>query len=165
MSLPQPRTPGLAAPPAVAGGPHGETIVVETRFGPVTTSRNAIIEMPQGPLGFAQHRSFALTDLPNPRLDQFKLLQSLSDAAVSFVVAPSGRDGGPIAAADIDEACAAAGMASADPLVLLIVTVRSGEAGIAMSVNLRAPVIVDPQCRVGRQMVLNNPGYSVRHPI
>ena len=165
MSLPQPQMPGLAAPPAVAGGAHAETIVVETRFGPVTISRNALIDMPQGPLGFAQHRSFALTDLPNPRLNQFKLLQSLSDAAVSFVVAPSGRDGGPIAAADIDEACAAGGMAPADPLVLLIVTVRSGEAGIAMSVNLRAPVIVDPERRVGRQMVLNNPGYSVRHPI
>ena len=142
-----------------------EMIMVETRLGPVAAHPNAIIEMPQGPLGFARHTRFALADLPNPELARFKLLQSMEDAAVTFVVAPVEVDGGPIARSDLDEACLSAGLASANLLVLLIVTVRNDPTGISLTANLRAPVIVDVRRRVGRQVVLVNPSYAVRHPL
>lgn len=156
------RTP-LALGPVAAGG--GDTITVETRLGAVLAHRDATIEMPQGPLGFARHTRFALVDLPNPNLGRFKLLQSLDAAEVSFVVAPVEAESGPIERADLDEACRSAGLAPADLLVLLIVTVRSAPGGVTLTANLRAPVIVDVQKRVGRQVVLANASYAVRHPI
>lgn len=140
-------------------------ITVETRLGPVAVHPNAILEMPQGPLGFARHTRFALADLPNPDLARFKLLQSMDDPAVTFVVAPVDADGGPIARADLDEAGSSVGLGSANLLVLLIVTVRNDPTGISLTANLRAPVLVDVNRRVARQVVLLNNSYAVRHPL
>jgi flagellar assembly factor FliW len=140
-------------------------ITIETRLGPVAVHPNAIVDMPQGPLGFARHTRFALADLPNPDLARFKLLQSMDDPAVTFVVAPVEADGGPIARDDLDEACLSAGLTSGNLLVLLIVTVRNDPTGISLTANLRAPVLVDVRKRVGRQVVLVNQSYAVRHPL
>jgi flagellar assembly factor FliW len=140
-------------------------VTVKTRFGVVTAPADAVVEMPQGPLGFAQHRRFIVTDLPNPRLSQFKLLQSLGDAEVSFVVTEM-SEGGLLAPEDLAEARTLAGIDSPDAAVLLIVTVRQVPNGsVALSVNLRAPMILDVAQRKARQVVLSNPIYSVRHPI
>lgn len=153
------RTSGLPAYPA------DEMITVETRLGPVAVHPNAVVAMPQGPLGFARHTRFALADLPNPDMVRFKLLQSMDDAAVTFVVAPVELDGGPIARADIEDACLNAGLTSKDLLILLIVTVRNDPTGVSLTANLRAPVFIDVRKRVGRQVVLGNPSYAVRHPL
>lgn len=163
--------PGLmiAEKASLALGPaptaEEDCITVETRLGPVAARRNATIDMPQGPLGFARHTRFALVELPNPNLARFRLLQSLDAPDVSFVVAPVEGSGGPIAKVDLDEACLSAGLAPGNLLVLVIVTVRSAPSGVTLTANLRAPVIVDVQKRVGRQVVLANPNYAVRHPI
>ena len=142
-----------------------EEILVRTRFGVVAAAPDAIIEMPHGPLGFAQHRRFVMADLPNPKLAQFKLLQSLSAPDVSFVVAGYEPTSGLIAAADLQQGCTDAGFSADETAVLLILTVRQEGAGkIAMSVNLRAPIVVDLRRRVARQIVLANPAYSIRHP-
>lgn len=145
--------------------PDGGSITVETRLGPVIAPRNATIDMPQGPLGFARHTRFALVELPNPSLARFKLLQCLDTPEVSFVVAPVETGDGPIQPSDLDDACLSAGFAPGNLLVLLIVTVRSTPDGVALTANLRAPVIVDVQKRIGRQVVLANASYAVRHPI
>jgi flagellar assembly factor FliW len=141
-----------------------EEILVRTRFGVVAARPDAIIDMPQGPLGYAQHRRFVMADLPNPKLAQFKLLQSLSAPDVSFVVAAFNPESGLIAPADIEQGCADSGFAGEDAAVLLILTVRQEGGKIAMSVNLRAPIVIDTNRRVARQIVLANPAYSIRHP-
>jgi flagellar assembly factor FliW len=165
-----PQTTNLAlqmASPAhmpVPGSVGEEEILVRTRFGVVAATPDAIIEMPHGPLGFAQHRRFVMADLPNPKLAQFKLLQSLSAPDVSFVVAGFNPESGLLAAADIDQGCAEVGFTAAERAVLLILTVRQEGGKVAMSVNLRAPIVVDLQRRLARQIVLGNPAYSIRHP-
>jgi flagellar assembly factor FliW len=154
--------PASGASPAAASA---DMIMVETRLGPVAVHPNAVIEMPQGPLGFARHTRFALADLPNPDLTRFKLLQSMDEPSVTFVVAPIEAEGGPIERGDLDDACLSAGLSSANLLVLLIVTVRNDPTGVSLTANLRAPVIVDVRKRVGRQVVLVNNNYAVRHPL
>jgi len=155
------------APLALGASPmtDEETIKVETRLGPIMAHRSATIDMPQGPLGFARYTRFALVDLPNPNLARFKLLQSLDTAEVSFVVEPIDYAHGPIAKADLEEACMSAGFVPENLLVLVIVTVRSDPAGVTLTANLRAPVFIDVQKRIGRQVVLANPCYAVRHPL
>lgn len=141
-----------------------EEILVRTRFGVVAAKPDSIIEMPQGPLGFAQHRRFVMADLPNPKLAQFKLLQSLSAPDVSFVVAAFNPASGMITAADIEQGCAEIGFPAEDTVVLLILTVRQEAGKIVTTVNLRAPIVVDSRRHLARQIVLANPEYSIRHP-
>ncbi len=155
------RASGASAMSSQAGD---DVIMVDTRLGPVAVNPSAVIEMPQGPLGFGRLTSFGIADLPNPDLAHFKLLQSMDDPSVTFVVAPVEVDGGPIARQDIEDACLHAGMGTGD-LLLLIVTVRNDPTGVAVTANLRAPVIIDVRKRTGRQVVLANPDYAVRHPL
>jgi flagellar assembly factor FliW len=145
--------------------PSDQELLVKTRFGVIAVQPEAVIDMPQGPLGFTQHRRFVLAELPNPKLEQFRLLQSLSDPEVSFVITALQPESDLIALADVEEACSATGFDVSEALVLLIVTVRQEAGRIATSVNLRAPVVLDPNRRVARQIVLANPDYPVRHPL
>jgi flagellar assembly factor FliW len=144
---------------------HDQEILVKTRFGVIAVQPESVIDMPQGPLGFTQHRRFVIAALPNPKLGQFRLLQSLSDPEVSFVVTQLQPESGLIELADIEEACIATGFQGNEALVLLIVTVRQEAGRIATSVNLRAPIVLDPNRRIARQVVLANADYAVRHPL
>lgn len=146
--------------------PLPESVVVETRFGLYTFTAEHRVHMPRGPLGFQDYHDFGLANLPNPQLEQFKLLQSLDAHDLSFIVTTLPDDGGPIAAQDLEEMAAAAGVAVKDAVFLLIVTIRpnpEGE-GILMSVNLRAPIVFNPVSRLARQCIASNPSYPVRQP-
>lgn len=154
-------SPAILTP---ADAPPSPTVAVETRFGTVAVGREAILDMPSGILGFDGHSRFALVDLPDGRLGQFRLLQSLHDPDVSFIVMPFDTGSGLIDEADLDEARRAAG-AAADACFLLIVTIRKEEGTVRMTVNLRAPIVVDAARRVARQCVLSNNRYSIRHSL
>src|SRR5690606_6839439 len=102
---------------------------------------------------------FALADLPNGKHPQFKALQCLTDPNLAFLVAPLASDSQAIDPADVGEACEALSIAHEDLAILLIVTVRRDDDGSHVSVNLRAPVMVDTRQRVARQYVLPNNKY------
>lgn len=146
--------------------PLPEAVVVQTRFGDYRFTAEHRVYMPRGPLGFHERHDFALANLPDPQLEAFKLLQSLDDQELGFIVTPLPEGDGPIAAEDLEEVAAAAGVAYENAVFLLIVTIRphpEGE-GIVMTVNLRAPIVFDPSTRLARQCVTGNPRYPVQQP-
>jgi flagellar assembly factor FliW len=156
------KNPGpLPQPPAAAPG----DFTVATRFGALAGRWDAVLEMPQGPLGFAVHRRFALLQIPNPKLEQFRLMQSLEDTELSFIVMPCAPEDGPIAASDLVDAVEAAGMPIGDLTLLVIVTVRPLGEGVELTANLRAPVLLDHKRHLARQVVLGNAAYAIRHPL
>ena len=150
---------------AAAEAPAAPTLPIETRYGRIEVSCDAIIGMPNGILGFAGHSSFALIDLPDGRLGQFRLLQSLQDPDLSFLVMPLDPGSGAIDRADLDEARRAAGAAAEDAAFLLIVTLRKEKDGIRVTANLRAPIVLDKARRIAGQYVLSNNRYSIRHAL
>lgn len=152
----------ISSPAAVL--PPGE-FTVATRFGPINGQWDDVFEMPQGPLGFAKHRRFALLQIPNPKLEQFRLMQSLEDTELSFIVLPCSTEDGPIMPDDLEEACNAAGLPTEDLGLYVIVTVRSFGDAVELTGNLRAPVLLDQRRHVARQVVLGNPAYAIRQPI
>ncbi len=153
-------------PPAVlAAETAPRTLVVESRFGTLTIGEKSILVMPQGLLGFGDYHDFALAELPEGKYPQFRVLQCLSDQNLAFLVAPLSAENSAIDQADVEEACAATGIALADLALLLIVTVRRDETGAHVSVNLRAPVFVDTRNHVARQYVMPNSKYPVRHSL
>lgn len=150
-----------AASTAVADG----RVELETRFGVMSFDRANAIVMPRGLLGYAEHREFALANMPDPKLQQFKLLQCLSQPALSFVVVPADLESGILDPADIRAACRTLSVADQDVAVLLVVATRKIGAATQISVNLRAPVIVDTRNQTAWQFVLTNNRYPVRHVI
>lgn len=150
---------------AFAQDPVMPRTAVETRFGTFEFDGANTLFMPCGPLGFAGHRHFGLANLPDPKLGAFKLLQSLDDAEVSFIVTPLELDPGLIPAADLAAGAQSVGFdpETADPV--LIVTARAEPEGTKLSVNLRAPILLDLNRRLARQVVLGNADLPVRHAI
>lgn len=158
---------GLAAESGRAGAPPmSETVAVETRFGVYEFTAQSRIFMPAGPLGFQECRNFGLANLPDPRLSQFKLLQSLDQPELGFIVTALPENGGPIAGEDLEEICRSVGAPPDEAIFLLIVTIRPNEQGegIAMTVNLRAPIVFTPRNGQARQCVSSKPDYAVQHP-
>ncbi len=144
-----------------------ETVVVETRLGTYEFTPAQTVVMPHGLIGFAEPQVFGIGNLPAPVPEDFKLLQSLGEPPISFVVLPVSSAEAPIEAADLDEACAAAGFVRGEIHVMFLCTIRpkdDGE-GIDMWANIRAPILFDLEARRARQFVLPNGRYSMRQPL
>lgn len=155
--------PTAAQQPPVTLAP--EYVTVATRFGDIEFQLENAIYMPRGMMGYADFHDFGLANMPDPKLDQFKLLQCLAEPELSFIVAPLNLDAGTIELDDIAAACEALSMDVANALVLLVVATRQIGPTTQISVNLRAPVILDGVNRTAYQHVLMNNRYPVRQVI
>ena len=142
----------------------GET-VVETRFGVYAFDVTNTLVFPMGLLGFSGRQSFGLANLPQPELASYKLLQSLEQPGLSFIVTPLEPGSGLVTQADLEAACRAAGLDVAGATFLLMVTLRQGLNGLEMTANLRAPLVLDLKHHLGRQIVLQNADYPIRHSL
>jgi flagellar assembly factor FliW len=144
-----------------------ETVVVETRFGTYEFAPDETVMMPHGLVGFADQQLFGLGNLPAPMPGDFKLLQSLGEPPISFIVMPISSDEALIETADLDEACAATGLIREGIHVMFLCTIRpkdNGE-GIDMWANIRAPILFDIEARQARQYVLPSGRYPLRQPL
>lgn len=144
-----------------AAGPLPEKI--ESRFGAVTVDKAKAILFPVGILGMPDRHNFVLTDFPNPKLGQFKLLQSLDDHELSFITLPVELDNSILERADVDAACRDMEIAHEDLAVVLIVSVHRGMTNVQLSVNARAPIFVDTRRQAAAQYVFTSSKYKVQH--
>lgn len=127
---------------------------IDTRFGEVALAPERLINFPNGVLGFTNCRRFALVDLPDLQV-AFKLLQSVDDRELAFLVLPIDPVAGPISRRDLELACDSLGFVRQALAVLGIVTIRSDADGLRFSINLKAPLLIDTDRQVGRQHVLD----------
>ena len=148
---------------ATAEEPAVEPIVIDTRFGRLEFDTSQAIAMPRGMMGFPENKVFALTRVPDPRVEDFMLLQSLTDSGLSFLTLPLSLENGIIVFRDIEAARQDLGIASGDFAAIVIVSIRNVGGNAQTSVNLRAPVFLDARTRTGWQYVLPNGAYNVRH--
>lgn len=136
---------------------------IETRYGTVQVKAEKGILFPVGLLGMPEKHHFILTEFPDGKLKQFKLLQSMDEADVSFVTLPLTLDNDIIAREDIEHACRDLEISVEDVAVALIVSIHRGTNGVSLSVNARAPVFVDANRRAGAQYVFTSSKYQVQH--
>lgn len=142
-----------------------DAVIIETRFGDLEFRLQNAIYMPRGMLGYTDFHEFGLANLPDPKLDQFKLFQSLEDPSLSFIVAPLNPGVETIDSGDIEAACELLSIDPANAIVLLVVSTRQIGPATQISVNLRAPVIIDGANQNAHQHVLTNNRYPVRQVI
>ena len=153
----------IAPEPPIAVNP--DTVTVETRFGDIEFQLENAIHMPRGMLGYAGFHDFGLANMPDPKLEQFKLLQCLAETELSFIVAPLNPGSETIEVSDIELACESLSIEPQNAVVLLVVSTRQIGQTTQISVNLRAPIILDGASQNAYQHVLLNNRYPVRQVI
>jgi flagellar assembly factor FliW len=138
--------------------------VLATRFGEVRLAADRLITFPAGLLGFADCRRYALAELPGRQV-AFKLLQSVDEPELAFLVLPLDLDQGPIGRGDLEQACDELGLEWRTLVALALVTLRQDEAGVHFSINLKAPLLIDSRHQLGRQHVFAGDAYPLRHDL
>lgn len=135
-------------------------IVASERLGDLDCDEQAILEFPNGLLGFEEHTRFAVVAADED--GAYSWLQSLDDPALAFLTIVPGFFF-PDYAPDIPDADAAE-LAIADAgHVQLLALVTIGED--AITANLLGPVVVNLRTRTARQVVLSEQRYSVKAPL
>jgi len=134
-----------------------------TRFGDIEYSADDVIAFPDGIIGFPDLHSYLLLNhKPNT---PFRWLQSIEQPTLAFLVAfPEVLI--PEYAPEIDDSVARELQITAETPKLLLTTV-SIPAGRPndMTTNLLGPVIINGATMVGKQVVLQDDAYTVRHRV
>lgn len=135
---------------------------VRTRhWGVVEVPDDRVVHFPEGLPGFPDCRRFALLGEPGAL---FLWLQSVDDPEVALPVTdPFSLFGGYEVPLDQDDVEALSVTSPQEVAVLVVVTVRSDP--LQATANLAAPILVNTARRLGRQKVLADSTYSVRHPL
>lgn len=147
-------------------GNGDDLVTIENRFGRFVFDRDHALSAPRGLPGFPEATEFGLASLPDPRYQNFRLFQCLADPDLSFIVAPLDPKSGLISGKDVAEMLDSLDIPPNDAAMLLVVTARKDpEQGVSVSVNLRAPIVVDARKRTAHQHVLPSDAYAIRHPV
>lgn len=133
-------------------------LIRSAQFGELEVNESQMISFPDGIPGFPEEKLFAyfLNDSESP----FSFLQSVQEEQLLFLLVD------PFAFFPdyefvLDDEIAEEMNLSAEnpPQVFLIATVKGSFAG--MTVNMVAPVVINPAGRLGCQTVLHGSGYSL----
>jgi flagellar assembly factor FliW len=133
-----------------------------SRFGAIEVPQEQLIAIPEGILGFPDDHQFFLLEHDSEGTP-FKWLQSVNRPDLAFIVMD------PLLLMDNyvvdvdDETAALFGAAKIDDQFALMSIVNvPRENPIAMTLNVRAPIAVHLERRLGRQIVLSNEDYPIR---
>ena len=121
-----------------------------------------VVEVRGGLLGFPEFTQFSLIKLNDEGL--VYRLQSLEDAAINFVVVPAASFF-PNYAPLVDDEVARRFDLESGPEVLLLLVVTLGESFKDSTVNMMAPLLLDPNAQIAEQIIVENNDLSVRTPL
>lgn len=125
-------------------------------------SKDAIIHFEEGLIGFSEFKDFVLME--NDSLAPFRLLQSLEAPEVGFLVLEATTlvsNYYELVPAREWDALGVAG--STNPLAFVIVVV--GSTPESSTGNFQAPLLVNYERMIGKQIILTDSGFSVRQPL
>jgi flagellar assembly factor FliW len=149
--------------PATVDRRDPSKIEIDTRFGLIEFGSEHAIYMPRGMMGFADKKNFGLVQLADPRMENFVLLQSLTEPELSFILMPLDPANPMIEQRDIDTVREGLSIEAGDLAVLMVVSIRNIDGLAQVSVNMRAPVFIDVGNRSAWQHVLSNGRYPIRY--
>lgn len=137
-------------------------VINTTRFGEVAISKDSILRMPDGMLGFGGHRKFVLLeDQPDT---PFKWMQALDEPSLAFIVV-NPLDFFPdydIELSD-DDADYLQLEDPADAAVLTTVTMNRNDEQV--TTNLLGPIVINSKLLCAKQIVLQDERYGTKHTI
>ncbi|MFO0948673.1 MAG: flagellar assembly protein FliW [Planctomycetota bacterium] len=130
------------------------------RFGDLDVAEESVIHFPEGLVGLSQFKRFVL--LEDPESPDLIWLQSADEPRFVLATIRASKLGQMYAVEIQDE----------DRKTLNLKDPEEAEAFVVLNrvegkfyANLRGPVIVNIAEMLGKQIVLTNPAYGVRHPV
>lgn len=129
------------------------------RFGEIEVSDEQILTFTHPIIGFPEHRRFVL--LPGPQDGMTYWLQSTDDGSLAFIlVDPAAVVEGyavQVGAHELEELGATDG---SDVQVYTLVVVPADPRDART--NLKAPILINPKARLGKQTILERSDYPIR---
>lgn len=134
-----------------------------SRFGEISYSAEDVLHFPQGLVGFPALNEFVL--LEHKPDTSFRWLQSLSDPNIAFlVVDPCSfvEEYSPVLS---DADAEALSITEETPVVVLTtVSIPAGKPQ-DMTINLAGPLVVNTESKTGKQVVLDDEAYTIKHRV
>ncbi|OPZ18707.1 MAG: Flagellar assembly factor FliW [candidate division BRC1 bacterium ADurb.BinA364] len=138
--------------------------IATSRFGTMNIPDNKIINIPEGILGFPNDRRFVILD-HDADDTPFKWLQSADSASLAFIVIdPRLMVAGYQLEFDEQSVALFGPIVPSEFIPMVIVNVPQSDP-IKMTANLKAPIVVSEEKRLGRQIILSSEEYSIVHRI
>jgi flagellar assembly factor FliW len=141
------------------------TVQIDTsRFGTLTVDERDVLSLPEGIIGFPGLTRFII--FRHKEGSPFLWLQSLEEGDLAFVLMDP-----LLLLPDYElnitpEDTAVLGMESPDNSVQAWAVVNIGrQEPPEITANLLAPVVVNPGARLGKQIVMLDRPYAIRHPV
>ncbi|MDR2904084.1 MAG: flagellar assembly protein FliW [Clostridiales bacterium] len=139
---------------------------LDTRhFGEIDVDQNKIIEFKEGVPGFSNLNKFVLLAEPEENSEaegMFYWLQSVEDPSVAFVMVNMVRympEYNPLV-----EETEMNGLGDYNPDKFVFYNIAVVPENISdATVNLRAPVVINDELKLGKQVICTNDEYTVRH--
>ena len=134
-----------------------------TRFGQIEIDENLIITLPEGILGFEDFKRYIILDHFDKE-SPFKWFQSVDDPSLAFVITDplmfvpeykakvSVEDIKSIELSDVSKA-----------ITVVIVNIKRDHSEI--TIILQGPLVINPDKKLAKQVVIRESDYSVRHVI
>jgi flagellar assembly factor FliW len=138
-----------------------DLMCIETAFGSFEVEARQVLAFPSGIPGFEGCHEWVL--LSSPELAPLSLLQSVGGPAASFLVMDPRRAMAqyPCVLSQAD----ALRLGAADDHLLLWLAIVSFEPDGSACVNLRAPIVINPERMLGYQVMPHNSLYPLRQPL
>ena len=125
-------------------------------------SKDSIIHFDEGLIGFSEFKDFVLME--NESLAPFRLLQSLESPEVGFLVLePTALVNNYYDLVPAREWESLGVNGKTKPLAFVIVVI--GATPQSSTGNFQAPLLVNYEKMVGKQIILTDSGFSVRQPL
>lgn len=127
-------------------------IIQGTRFGDIDYQAEDVIHLDEGLIGFPGLSEFILVD--HKPDSPFRWLQSVDEAPLAFLVTEPRQfvpDYNPLASKGAE-------------IVFTTVAIPAGKAH-DMTLNLAGPIMIDAASKRGRQVVLDDGSYTVKHRV
>ncbi len=135
-----------------------------TRFGDISIDESRVIQMKGGMLGFEHLKRYVL--LTQDKETPFMWFQSVDDGSIAFVVIHSfvvKPDYEPVISDGEVKVLEIASPGPEDVVVLSVVTIRSDP--FKVTANLRAPIVVNAEKMLAKQVVLVEGDYPVQYSL
>lgn len=134
-------------------------MIIETfRFGKIEIDPETLLSLPEGPIGMSDVKRFCLLEVAPA--SPMRWLQAVDEPALAFVVV-NPYDFYPdyefeLGTKDVEQLSLEK---PEDAAVLVLLTITSEQ----VTANLVAPIIVNTQSRVARQVILQDERYTTKH--
>ena len=146
-----------------SGKEYASTKVSTTRFGMLEVDLGLVLTFPDGLIGMEHCQRYIV--VRHDDNSAFRWLQSLDDPTFALPIIEPGEFCQQYAPTISDADARALDLTAEVPTLLFTVVTVPKENPRAMTANLLAPLVINGITRHGKQVIIQNDGYTTRHKI